>query len=178
MTRTIVGLFSMLVVAASVAAQTPAAPPANCDLDPYNYANSTPTVRCHLLDARGTTEVPIAPTVYRFGEGVVHAPGSELAFLILTNFDDTPQGVELEYILQGNPRPQWRHYVVQAHERLPIPVHDDPMMTALTTFNVRVFWPGDGDAQLVMRPAIDPFSRATIPAPAVTSGKFYTPPEE
>jgi hypothetical protein len=160
-----------------LAASSAPAQPATCGLDPYVYTGTAPTVKCSVLDSAGTTQIPVAPTVYRFGEGVVHAPGSELAFVIVTNFDDTPQGVELEYIIQGNPRPQWRHYVVQAHERLPIPVHDDPVFTNLTTFNLRVFWPGDGDASLVMRPAVDAFSRATIPAPAITTGRFYTPPE-
>ena len=179
MTRTIGGVFSMLMfVVANAAGQTSAPATVGCELNPYPLLGKPPAVNCWTLDAAGTTRTPIAPTVYKFGEGVVHAPGSELAWVILTNFDNTPQTVTLEFIQQGDPRPVWRTYPVLAHQRLPIAIHDDDEFVGLVTFNTRVFWAGDGDAQLVMRPTIEPFTRATIPAPTVTSGKFYTPPEE
>lgn len=178
MTRTRGGFVVLVSLVMASAALAQPAPPAVCGLDPYVYAGIGPRVKCWTATPDGSTQTPVAPTVYKFGEGVVHAPGSELAWVILANFDETPQGVELEYIITGAPYPVWRHYTVPAHARYPVPVHEDAEFAGLATFNVRVFWPGDGDAQLVMRPASDPFSRATIPAPAVTSGKFYTSPEE
>lgn len=155
-----------------VALPSEAAMPAqSCRLDA-----TTDAVTCSNTTPNAAP-VAVAPTIFRFTEGVVQAPGSELAFVILANFDTAAKGVEVEYLLQGQPRPVWRSYVVQPHERRAIAVHEDPAFPALSAFSVRVFWPGDGDAQLVMRPAVDAFSRATIPAPAVTSGRFYTPPE-
>ena len=142
-------------------AETPP-PPAACLPNPYAMAMRQPAVQCVAPDAAGIRRV-VTPTVHSIGEGVVHAPGSELAFLILTNFDSTAQGVEVQYLIQGEAQPVWRHYVVQGFERTPILVHDDPLFAGLRTFTVRAFWPGEGSTQLVMRPAADPFSHATIP---------------
>lgn len=163
----------LIATAAAAGAQTP--PTAVCELNPYPVGG---VVRVHCWTETSTTRVDVPPTVFRFGEGVVHAPGSELAFLVLTNFEAAPQTVTIEFIMQGDARPIWRTFTLQAHQRLPIEVHDDDAFAGLVTFNTRVFWAADGDASLVMRPNVDPFSRATIPPPAVTSGKFYTPPQD
>src|SRR5262249_47980396 len=57
-----------------------------CALNPYDLTQ----VNCMDTRQRGTGTV-VSPTLYKFGEGVVHAPGSELAWVILTNFDSVSQ---------------------------------------------------------------------------------------
>src|SRR5689334_15291014 len=106
--------------AATAAAQDP--PPAVCELNPYPVGGVV-QVKCYVETPTTRTVVP--PTVFRFGEGVVHAPGSELAWIILTNFDATPQTVTLEFLMQGDDRPIWRTFTVPGYQRLPYALHED-----------------------------------------------------
>lgn len=152
-------------------AQTPA-PPYACVLIPYNDVQGSNGLHIPFgvyctYTANGTA-TPLAPTVYKFTEGVVHAPGSELAWLVLANFDDVPQTVLVSFLVQGSTQVIWRTATLPAHGRVSMELHTDPSFDHVVGFSTRVYWPGDGDAQLVLRPAADPFSRATLPPPTVT----------
>jgi len=111
----------------------------------------------------GGVETPIAPTLYKFGEGVVHAPGSELAFLIVSNFESTPLTVTVRFLVQGSTQIVTRTVTAAPRTREPYLIHDDLSFVGLKTFSTRVYAPGDIDVSLVLRPASEPFARTILP---------------
>jgi hypothetical protein len=151
------------VVAGVAQAQEPCTA---CRLNPYPDPHGKVGVDCVRFTETGIT--PVKTTVFMFGEGVVHAPGSELAWVIVTNFDPTPQVITIELVAQGSGSPNWRQFTLAPFERFPFAVHDDDDFAGMHAFTTRVFVAGDTDAVLVMRPATDSFSRATLPAATVT----------
>lgn len=112
-------------------------------------------------------ETPMPPTIIRFGEGVVHAPGSELAWVVVANYDPVPVTVTLRFLVQGVGLVT-RTFDVGAHARNGYPVHDDPLLAGLRTFSTRAYVPGDVDVSLVLRPQTNPWSHVTLP-PADTT---------
>jgi hypothetical protein len=172
-----VGLLGTLVAstAATAAAQTtvgsfnPYAQTAVnpwCALNPYNITEIT----CMDTRERGTG-VLVSPTLYKFGEGVVHAPGSELAWVILTNFDTVPQTVIVELLVSGRSTPVTRSILLQPKERKDLSLHDLPELSGgIATFSTGVYFPlSTGHASLVLRPLTDTFNHVTLPPPTVTT---------
>jgi hypothetical protein len=130
-----------------------------------NMVDREPHVPCSQPTSSGI--VRMDPTVYSFAEGAVHLPGSELAWVVLANFRTVPITVVVETLLSGGGF--WYQEVdIKPLERHSLELHSHPSMQFATTFSVRVFWPGDGDAQLVLRPAVDTFSKVTLPPATVT----------
>jgi hypothetical protein len=156
----VAGVF-VIAMAASAQAQDEH----KCELMPYVQFGG-PRVRCVEVVSGITTE--IQPTVYKFTEGVVHAPGSELAWLVLANFADIPQTVTAEFLVEGSTEIIWITETLAPHERKSVDLHSNSQFKSVRNFSTRVYWPGDGDTQLVMRPATDPFGRVTLPPPTVT----------
>jgi hypothetical protein len=136
-----------------------------CELNPYAQFGG-PRVICVEVVNGITAE--IAPTIYKFTEGVVHAPGSELAWLVLANFSDSPQTITAEFLVEGTTQMVWLTEKLAARERRAVSLHSNSQFNAVRAFSTRVYWPGDGDTQLVMRPAADTFGRVTLPPPTVT----------
>jgi len=177
-TLSMIGLLSALVAsnAATAAAQTPVgqfnpytqtAVNPWCGVSPYNLVD----VVCMDIRERGTGNT-VAPTLYKFGEGVVHAPGSELAWIILTNFDTVPQTVLVELLVSGRANPITRTVTLAAKERKDLALHDLPEFQsgAIATFSTGVYFPlPTGHASLVMRPQTETFSHVTLPPPTVTT---------
>lgn len=115
----------------------------------------------------GGVETPLDPTIVRFGEGVVHAPGSELAFLVVANYDQIPITVTIQLLVSGLGLVT-RTLDVPPDTRTGYALHDDPALTGLRTFSTRVYAPGDVDVSLVLRPQVNPWSHATLPPFDVT----------
>jgi hypothetical protein len=139
-----------------------------CALNPYDLN----TVNCMDTRARGTGTT-VAPTLYKFGEGVVHAPGSELAWVILTNFDTVSQTVVLELLVSGRNAPVTRSITLAPKERKDLSLHDLPEFAdgGVATFSTGIYFPlSTGHASLVMRPATDTFSHVTLPPAVVSNG--------
>jgi len=137
-----------------------------CALNPYDLTQ----VNCMDTRARGTGTV-VPPTLYKFGEGVIHAPGSELAWVILTNFDSVSQTVVVELLVSGRNAPITRSITLAPKERKDLSLHDLPEFAndGIVTFSTGVYFPlNSGHASLVMRPLTDTFSHVTLP-PAVVS---------
>jgi hypothetical protein len=171
-----VGLLATLVVstAATAAAQTSGQNPYQlsatpwCAFNPYNLN----AVSC--MDTRQAgSGVAVTPTVFKFGEGVVHAPGSELAWVILTNFDTIPQTVVVELLVSGRPQPVMRSVTLAPKERRDLSLHEFPELASgnIVTFSTGVYFPlPTGHASLVMRPQTDVWSKVTLPPATVTQG--------
>jgi len=139
-----------------------------CALNPYN----TDVVTCMDTRARGTG-TPVSPTLYKFGEGVVHAPCSELAWVIMTNFDTVAQTVVVELLVSGRAAPITRSITLAPKERKDLSLHDMPEFSDgnITTFSTGVYFPlATGHASLVMRPLTDTFSHVTLPPATVSTG--------
>ncbi len=139
-----------------------------CMLNPYDLTKIT----CMDTRAKGTGKV-VSPTLYKFGEGVVHAPGSELAWVILTNFDNVTQTVVLELLVSGRNAPVTRSITLGPKERKDLSLHDLPEFADgnITTFSTGVYFPlSTGHASLVMRPETDTFSKVTLPPAVVSNG--------
>lgn len=115
----------------------------------------------------GGIETPIAPTIVRFGEGVVHAPGSELAWVVVANFDAVPIVVTIRFLVQGLGLVT-RTMEIPARGRVGYSVHDDYLLTGLRTFSTRVYVPGDAGVSLVLRPAADSWAHTVLPPPDVS----------
>jgi hypothetical protein len=175
---TTVGLLFALVAsnAANAAAQTTAG-----SFNPYNLTNVNPwcgvspykplDIICMDTRTRGTG-VAVKPTLYKFGEGVVHAPGSELAWIILTNFDTVAQTVVVEFLASGSTAPITRVITLAPKERKDLALHDlEEFQGGLVTFSTGVYFPlATGNASLVMRPMVETFSHVTLPPPTVSNG--------
>ena len=173
-----IGLLGTLVVstAATAAAQTGSQtnpynqPSVNpwCAFNPYNLN----AVSC--MDTRQAgSGVSVTPTVYKFGEGVVHAPGSELAWVILTNFDTVPQTAVVELLVSGRPQPVMRSVTLAPKERRDLSLHEFTEFGGggIVTFSTGVYFPlSTGHASLVMRPMTDVWSKVTLPPATVTQG--------
>jgi hypothetical protein len=146
-----------------------------CGVSPYNLTD----VVCMDIRERGTgTTVPA--TLYKFGEGVVHAPGSELAWIILTNFDTVTQTVVVELLVTGRANPITRTVTLAPKERKDLALHDLPEFQAgaIATFSTGVYFPlTTGHASLVMRPQTETFSRVTLPPPTVTTSAIASASE-
>jgi len=100
---------------------------------------------------------------------VVHASGSELAWVILTNFDTQPQTVIVELLVSGRTASITRSITLAPKERKDLGLHDLPELPELATFSTAVYFPlTTGHAALVMRPVTDTFSRVTLPPPTVS----------
>lgn len=123
---------------------------------------SDDAVVCSVITGGVETPIP-APTVYKFGEGVVHAPGSELAFLIIANFEPTELNVTVRFLVQGSTQVVTRMITAAPRTRQAYAVHDDDLFTGLKTFSTRVYSPGEADVSLVLRPSADPFARTILP---------------
>jgi len=139
-----------------------------CMLNPYDLTK----VSCMDTRAKGTGKV-VSPTFYKFGEGVVHAPGSELAWVILTNFDSVAQTVVLEILVSGRTSTVTRSITLAPKERKDLSLHDMPEFEDgnIATFSTGVYFPlSTGHASLVMRPMTDTFSKVTLPPAVVSSG--------
>jgi len=108
-------------------------------------------------------ETSIEPTLYKFGEGVVHAPGSELAFLIVSNFDTVPVTVTVRFLIQGSAQIVTRTITADPRERKVYDLTSDSAFAGLTTFSTRIYAPGESDISLVLRPAVDSFARTILP---------------
>jgi hypothetical protein len=173
-----IGLLGTLVagIATTASAQTPSqlnpyvetAVNPWCSFNPYN----SNAVTCMDTRERGTG-VSVTPTTYKFGEGVVHAPGSELAWLILTNFDTVTQTVAVELLVSGRTAPIVRTVTLAPKERKDLSLHDFPEFGTgfVVTFSTGVYFPlSTGHASLVMRPATDVFSKVVLPPPTVSGG--------
>jgi hypothetical protein len=121
--------------------------------------------------ARGTG-TPVSPTLYKFGEGVIHAPGSELAWIIMTNFDTVAQTVVVELLVSGRAAPITRSVTLAPKERKDLSLHDMPEFGdgSITTFSTGVYFPlSTGHASLVLRPLTDTFSHVTLPPATVST---------
>jgi hypothetical protein len=139
-----------------------------CSFNPYNLN----AVSCMDTRERGTG-VTVPPTIYKFGEGVINAPGSELAWLILTNFDTVSQTVAVELLVSGRQTPITRTVTLAPKERKDLSIHmfQEFGGGAIVTFSTGVYFPlSTGHASLVMRPATDVFSKVTLPPPTVSTG--------
>jgi hypothetical protein len=139
-----------------------------CMLNPYDLTK----ISCMDTRTKGTGKV-VSPTLYKFGEGVVHAPGSELAWVILTNFDNATQTVVLEILVSGRTSPVTRSITLAPKERKDLSLHDMPEFADgnIATFSTGVYFPlSTGHASLVMRPITDTFSKVTLPPAVVSSG--------
>jgi hypothetical protein len=139
-----------------------------CALNPYDVTQ----VNCLDTRARGTGTV-VSPTLYKFGEGVVHAPGSELAWVILTNFDSVSQTVVVELLVSGRNSLITRSITLGPKERKDLSLHDLPEFADgnIATFSTGVYFPlSTGHASLVLRPLTDTFSHVTLPPATVSSG--------
>ncbi len=137
-----------------------------CALNPYNITEIT----CMDTRERGTGTL-VSPTLYKFGEGVVHAPGSELAWIILTNFDTVSQTVIVELLVSGRAMPVTRSMTLAPKERKDLSLHDLPELNGgIASFSTGVYFPlSTGHASLVMRPLADTFTHVTLPPPTVST---------
>jgi hypothetical protein len=138
-----------------------------CALSPYD----TNTVTCMDTRSQGTGTL-VSPTLYKFGEGVIHAPGSELAWIIMTNFDTVAQTVVVELLVSGHASPITRSVTLAPKERKDLSLHDMPEFAdgSITTFSTGVYFPlSTGHASLVMRPITDTFSHVTLPPATVST---------
>lgn len=118
-------------------------------------------VSCSVTVAGVTTD--IQPTLYKFGEGVVHAPGSELAWLVVSNFDAVPVTVTVRFLVQGSTQIVTHQITAPPRTRQPYEIHNDTALAGLKTFSTRVYSPGETDISLVLRPTTDPFARTILP---------------
>lgn len=116
----------------------------------------------------GAVTSPVAPTVHTFTEGVVRAPGSELAYITLANYDLVPVTVIVRFLVTGIGLVE-DEVTVKAQSRAGYEVHANPALgTGLRTFSVRVYAPdATTDVGLVLRPVSDPWSRAILPGDTV-----------
>lgn len=116
----------------------------------------------------GAVETPAQPNIHSIGEGVVRAPGSELAYLVVANYDTVPVSVAVRFLVSGVGLVS-RQVDVPALSRAAYEVHnDDAFGPGLRTFSTRVYAPGSNiDVSLVMRPLVNPWSQAVLPPLAV-----------
>src|SRR5689334_19126092 len=149
-------------------------PYVNAPVNPWCMLNPYDLTRISCMDTRtkGTGKV-VSPTLYKFGEGVVHAPGSELAWVILTNFDSVSQTVVVELLVSGRNSLITRSITLGPKERKDLSLHDLPEFADgnIATFSTGVYFPlSTGHASLVLRPLTDTFSHVTLPPATVSSG--------
>jgi hypothetical protein len=152
------------------------------ECNPYGHGDTNPA--CHVIqpepspaqciDPYGTgvmcsvAGVNTTATVFKFGEGVVHAPGSELAWIILTNFDTVGQTTFVELLLGSGQRVK-RSVTLQPKERKDLSLHEFPELAGLVTFSTGVYFPlSTGHASLVMRPQSDVWAKVVLPPPTVS----------
>jgi hypothetical protein len=139
-------LLLMFALAAPAAAQSPYDGPPSYPTwcapeNPYNLPAGCPPIS--VVAERASTIVAIP-------EGVVHAPGSELAYAVITGLSAGYQNVVVQFIAEGR-APVTRYLMVGPNSRTSIEAH--AAYEGLTTFSTVVYCERACAASLVMRPA-------------------------
>lgn len=154
---------ALTLIATTAAAQTTPFDPYDPN-DPRHAASWCGQFNPYLGEPRNclplTDVAERAMTILAIPEGVVHAPGAEMAYLVVTPVDDAVQNIVVQFIVGGR-EPIVRYLMAAPKSRLSVEAHR--AIEGMTAFSAVVYCEKSCAAALTMRPAGPEFwSRPTV----------------